>query len=432
MFCAKHPRTLAERLCARCRAPACGHCVRRAGRRTYCGEPCAVMHLMEQASAAAWARAAQESRRSVHGPLSRLRLAPLRWAAARAQRRFDAYLEGSKPGARARCLRPAWVRPRMAAPAAAMIVAVAAAAFVPRHWGSAPPPPAPEPEISLPPPEPKQAPQPPAPPPVQPAPRRELAARPHAPSPFAADISRGAMEAQDVALTFDGGDESNATGAILDALRSRGVHATMFLTGRYIRRHPDLVRRMLAEGHEVGNHTNTHPHLTSYARDGRHATLPDVTREFLQAQLRAAEESFREVAGRPLAAFWRAPYGEHNGEIRAWAAEAGYRHVGWTRDAAGREDLDSRDWVADPTSRIYRSSREIRDRILGFGQGSGHGLNGGIVLMHLGTERRSDPAHVRLPEILDGLAARGYRLVTISELLRDAPPPPAVARLGGR
>ncbi|HYB72037.1 MAG TPA: polysaccharide deacetylase family protein, partial [Candidatus Sulfotelmatobacter sp.] len=317
------------------------------------------MHLMEQASAAAWARAAQESRRSVHGPLSRLRLAPLRWAAARAQRRFDAYLEGSKPGARARCLRPAWVRPRMAAPAAAMIVAVAAAAFVPRHWGSAPPPPAPEPEISLPPPEPKQAPQPPAPPPVQPAPRRELAARPHAPSPFAADISRGAMEAQDVALTFDGGDESNATGAILDALRSRGVHATMFLTGRYIRRHPDLVRRMLAEGHEVGNHTNTHPHLTSYARDGRHATLPDVTREFLQAQLRAAEESFREVAGRPLAAFWRAPYGEHNGEIRAWAAEAGYRHVGWTRDAAGREDLDSRDWVADPTSRIYRSSREI-------------------------------------------------------------------------
>jgi peptidoglycan/xylan/chitin deacetylase (PgdA/CDA1 family) len=129
---------------------------------------------------------------------------------------------------------------------------------------------------------------------------------------------------------------------------------------------------------------------------------------------------------------WRAPYGEHNGEIRAWAAEPGYRHVGWTRDAASREDLDSRDWVADPTSSIYRSSREIRDRILGFGQGNGHGLNGGIVLMHLGTGRRSDPAHARLPEILDGLAARGYRLVTISDLLRDAPPPPAVARLAPR
>jgi peptidoglycan/xylan/chitin deacetylase (PgdA/CDA1 family) len=326
-----------------------------------------------------------------------------------------------------------------------MIVAVAAAAvaFAPRHWGSPPPPspapeparvaevpptPAPEPEVSLPPPEAQQAPEPPAPS----APRRDLASRPRAPSPFAVDISRGGMEMREVALTFDGGDESNVTEAILDALRSRGVRATMFLTGRYIRRHPDLVRRMLGEGHEVGNHTNTHPHLTSYARDGRQATLPNVTRDFLLAQLRAAEESFREVAGRSLSPFWRAPYGEHNGEIRAWAAEAGYRHVGWTRDAASREDLDSRDWVADPTSKIYRSSREIRDRILGFGQSSAQGLNGGIVLMHLGTGRRSDPAHARLPEILDGLAARGYRLVTISDLLRDAPPPPAVARLAPR
>ncbi|HEY7678857.1 MAG TPA: polysaccharide deacetylase family protein, partial [Candidatus Methylomirabilis sp.] len=353
----------------------------------------------------------------------------------RAQRRFEAFLKGPKAGARARRPRPVWARARVAAPAAAMIVAVAAAAvaFVPRHWGSAPPPPpAAEPEVSLPPPEARQAPELATPLPAQPAPRRDLANRPRARSPFAVDISRGAMEVREVALTFDGGDDSNATEAILDALVSRGVRATMFLTGRYIRRHPDLVRRMLAEGHEVGNHTNTHPHLTSYARDGRQTTLPNVTREFLQAQLRAAEEAFREVAGRPFAPFWRAPYGEHNGEIRAWAAEAGYRHVGWTRDPAGREDLDSRDWVADPTSNIYRSSREIRDRILGFGQGNGHGLNGGIVLMHLGTGRRTDPAHARLPEILDGLAARGYRLVPVSELLRDVAPPPEVARLDAR
>jgi peptidoglycan/xylan/chitin deacetylase (PgdA/CDA1 family) len=246
------------------------------------------------------------------------------------------------------------------------------------------------------------------------------------------DLTRGNVAVQAVALTFDAHSEGSGAEEILEALRRRGVRVTVFLTGGYIRKYPDLVRRIVADGHEVGNHLNTHPRLTSYAQDGRQATLPHVTREFVQRQLRDADAAFREVAGRPMAPLWRAPYGEHNGEIRAWAAEAGYQHVGWTRDAASREDLDSRDWVTDPNSKIYRSALEIRDRILRFGQANGHGLNGGIVLMHLGTQRRRDQAHTRLPEILDLLAARGYRLVTVSDLLRDTHGPPGLARAATR
>ncbi len=463
MFCARHPQRQAERLCARCRTPVSPACVRRAGPHAYCGDACALMALMEQASAAAFALAVRASRRSVHTPLSRLRLVPHRLAARRAQRRLDAFLAALEAGAPVRgrkgLWRPVprpgafrWARVPVALPVATAIVigSVAAVAFVPRQpLVTAPASPQAEvPEAA--------SPAPPAAPAVAalpglagppitspaPTPRRALQGREAAlrertprlvpPLVLAEDLSRGSLEARQVALTFDADSARNGAEAILEALRARALRATMFLSAGYLRKHPDLVRRIVAGGHEVANHMKTHPHLTTYARDRRQTTLPHVTREFVQAELRATEEIYHEVTGRSLAPLWRAPYGEHNAEIRAWAAEAGYRHVGWTRDPESREDLDTRDWVADPTSTIYRSSREIRDRILRFGAAGGHGLNGGIVLMHLGTQRRRDPAHARLPEILDALAAKGYRLVTISELLGDAGAAADVAHLGSR
>ncbi|MFI5341613.1 MAG: hypothetical protein ACHQ7N_17460, partial [Candidatus Methylomirabilales bacterium] len=70
-----------------------------------------------------------------------------------------------------------------------------------------------------------------------------------------------------------------------------------------------------------------------------------------------------------------------------WAAGEGYRHIGWTRGAGAAEDLDTRDWVADTSSQIYRSRDEIATRILEFGGGGPGVLNGGIILMHLNTLR---------------------------------------------
>jgi len=119
---------------------------------------------------------------------------------------------------------------------------------------------------------------------------------------------------------------------------------------------------------------------------------------------------------------WRAPFGEVNDELLRWAATAGWQHVGWTRDdGGGRHTLDSLDWVAERSSRNYLTSEQIADRILSFGAG-GAGLNGGIVLMHLST-RRDDPEVTRLGALIDSLRDDGYRLVTVSELRSDAPPP---------
>jgi peptidoglycan/xylan/chitin deacetylase (PgdA/CDA1 family) len=211
-------------------------------------------------------------------------------------------------------------------------------------------------------------------------------------------------------------------GEILGILEARDIRVTIFLGGQFIRRHPEIVRRMLGNGHEIGNHMDSHPHLTSYAENGRHSTRAGVTREAVVAELQRAEASFAAVTGRAMVPYWRAPYGEHNAEIRAWAAEAGYRHVGWTRGAGTAEDLDTRDWVADRSSRLYRTREEVASRLLGFGQKTSEGLNGGIVLMHLGSLRTADRPHEELPHVLQALQTQGYRLVTVSTLLEHAAP----------
>ncbi|MFQ5585496.1 MAG: polysaccharide deacetylase family protein [Thermodesulfobacteriota bacterium] len=236
-------------------------------------------------------------------------------------------------------------------------------------------------------------------------------------SPSLPDIFRGGVEKKELSFTFDGGAGAKETEEILAILRRHQIRTTIFLTGRFIEIFPRLVLRMVEDGHEIGNHTLTHPHLTSYNRNARHHTLSHVDRGFVVRELEETARLFQELTGEEISPLWRAPYGEVNGEIRRWAYEAGYLHINWTRNYERRESLDSLDWVNDEESHLYYSSEGIKERILNFGRG-GDGLRGGIVLMHLGTERRVDRAVDTLGETIAALKRRGYRFVKVSELLQ--------------
>ncbi|MFQ5465405.1 MAG: polysaccharide deacetylase family protein [Thermodesulfobacteriota bacterium] len=253
-------------------------------------------------------------------------------------------------------------------------------------------------------------------PPARPALAGAERQRPAAPDWTPGDITRGPADGMLVSLTFDGGYNGEEAARILDILREKGIKTTVFLTGVFMKRYPDITRRIVADGHEVGNHLMTHPHLTEFARTYRQRTLPGVTREYLVRQLRGAERLYREITGREMAPLWRAPYGEVNATLRKWAFEAGYVHIGWTSDYDTRESLDTLDWVWDRKSRLYLTAEEIRDRVLSFGRGGG-GAGGGIILMHLGTMRKTDKAVGALGEMVEGLRAGGYRFVKVSRLV---------------
>jgi peptidoglycan/xylan/chitin deacetylase (PgdA/CDA1 family) len=80
--------------------------------------------------------------------------------------------------------------------------------------------------------------------------------------------------------------------------------------------------------------------------------------------------------------------------------------------------MDSNDWVPDPGHKGYFTAEQIKQKILHFGDSRPNGSNGAVILMHIGTLRKTDQAYTKLGEIIDGLRAQGYKLVTISEMLK--------------
>lgn len=242
---------------------------------------------------------------------------------------------------------------------------------------------------------------------------------------FVRNLVRGPAHRSEMVLSFDAGSSNQGAEEILDVLRVHGIRTTVFLTGAFIERYPDIARRVVADGHEVGNHTWSHPHLTTFARNGRHETLRTVSKERFQSELERTAAVFERVTGSRMSPYWRAPFGEENNEIRGWAAELGYLHVGWTRGP--KYNLDSLDWVSDRRSPIYFDPEELAARIVRFDQANGTTLNGGIVLMHLGSDRaENERLDKALPAMIAGLQERGIRFVKVSELLAESGGAPAV------
>jgi peptidoglycan/xylan/chitin deacetylase (PgdA/CDA1 family) len=132
---------------------------------------------------------------------------------------------------------------------------------------------------------------------------------------MAREIARGNPERLQVALTFDAGASAAYTPAILATLREQGVRVTIFLTGSFAERNPELVKQMVADGHELANHTYTHPDLTQ---------MSDAA---IRRELRRTEEVVQEISGATTKPYFRPPYGARDNRVRQVAAEEGYRTI---------------------------------------------------------------------------------------------------------
>jgi peptidoglycan/xylan/chitin deacetylase (PgdA/CDA1 family) len=219
-------------------------------------------------------------------------------------------------------------------------------------------------------------------------------------------LLRGPRGGRRICMTFDGGSTAEVAGDVLDVLKAHGIHTTLFLTGDFIRRFPALVLRIVQDGHEVGNHTQTHPHMAPhYQRD------PRWTRERVQQELLDADRAFFRLTGRPMDPYWRPPFGEQTTELRRWAEELGYRTVGWS------EGADTLDWTTVKEFNLYRNGSATIARLeKRMCKADGDGL---IVLMHLGSLRpAADRPAKYLGPFMDRAMRDGWHFVSVGDYLQ--------------
>ena len=187
-------------------------------------------------------------------------------------------------------------------------------------------------------------------------------------------------------LTFDAGYENGCTEKILDILEKHQVPAAFFLVGNYIEKNADLVRRMVADGHIVGNHTMHHPDMRK---------LTDKDR--FSKELGDLETLFQSITGKELPKFYRPPQGLYSEENLKLAQQLGYKTVFWS--------LAYVDWNNDAQPTADYAFEKLLPRT----------HNGAVVLLH---STSATNAQI-LDDLLTKWKSEGYRFAPITELFRD-------------
>ncbi len=200
-------------------------------------------------------------------------------------------------------------------------------------------------------------------------------------SPKENPIYRVESDKKQVAISFDAAWGDEQTNQLLNILSQYKVKATFFLVGDWVSKYPDDVKAIAAQGHDIGNHSDTHPHL------------PALSREEVSAEITACNNKIKSLTGKTPTLF-RPPYGDYNNMVVNTVKELGMYCVQW--------DVDSLDWK-DPTPE--QMTKTVLDKV----------QDGSIVLMHNGA--KNTPA--ALPSIIEGIQAKGFEIVLIKDLIPE-------------
>ncbi len=184
-------------------------------------------------------------------------------------------------------------------------------------------------------------------------------------------------------LTFDAGYENGYTPAILDALKKHNVQAAFFVVGHYLETAPELVKRMVAEGHVVGNHTYHHPDMSAIRDEA-----------VFRAELGQTEALYKELVGAEMPKLYRPPQGKYSVENLKTAQRLGYKTLFWS--------LAYVDWYTDKQPTAQQAFDKLIPRI----------HNGAVVLLH---STSATNAQI-LDELLTKWEQLGYTFGRISEL----------------
>lgn len=200
----------------------------------------------------------------------------------------------------------------------------------------------------------------------------------------------GPADEMSIYLTFDCGYENGNTPLILDVLKKHEVPAIFFVTGHFMETNPELVKRMVDEGHIIGNHTYHHPDLAK------------VSKEKFNEELQLIEDKYTEITGKEMVRFLRPPEGHFNQQMLDWAKERGYITLLWS--------LAYMDWNVDQQKGADYAYNQILARM----------HPGAIILMHSISKDNAECLDKLIPELRN----EGYEFKSVQYLLtRDMPEP---------
>lgn len=193
------------------------------------------------------------------------------------------------------------------------------------------------------------------------------------------EISRGNPNKKQIIFTFDGGAGMNSGPKILEIAKKHNVKVTFFVTGKFIEKYPKATKQIALDGHEIFNHTYSHPYLTKISDE-------QIIEEFAKT-----EKIINDLTDKSTKPYFRPPYGDRNKHVIDFAASLGYQSVYWT--------LDALDWMPDKTAEFVKTRIESNLK------------NGAIILMHTG----DDITGQILDEVFTYIENQGYKIVSLTE-----------------
>ncbi|MGN6439444.1 MAG: polysaccharide deacetylase family protein [Agriterribacter sp.] len=225
-------------------------------------------------------------------------------------------------------------------------------------------------------------------------------------------IIRGDTLSKRISIVFTGDEFADGGRFITKTLASKNIKASFFFTGNFYRNpaFKALITSLKKDGHYLGAHSNKHLLYCDWQkRDSllvtKDSLLNDITANYREMQKFGISKS--------QAQYFMPPYEWYNDSVSAWIREAGLQVINFTPGTLSNADYTT------PDMKNYRSSDSIMKSIKVFEKQKPNGLNGFILLVHIGTDKkRTDKFYKQLPELLEYLQQKGYKAVRIDELLK--------------
>ena len=210
-----------------------------------------------------------------------------------------------------------------------------------------------------------------------------------------------------ITLVFTAADKADGAERILSTLKQKGIQGAFFFTGEFYELFPEVVQRLIDDGHYVGSHSYGHLLYMPWGkRDSLLVTKEEFVADMMKSYAKMAEFSITKSD----APYFIPPYEYYNSTISAWAKELGLQVVNYTPGTRSNGDYTT------PDMKNYLSSKYLKKSL--FDYEAKNGLNGHLLLIHFGTEAaRKDKFYDQLPDIIDRLRRKGYEFVPLEEAI---------------